>query len=116
MCPWPFVDRGNVPRISLESESIAELDARFHAHQTYGESAVYYLHRIPDDGEGFSVALATWQHFLGLCDAAVAAGDLELVSYEDIEQELAGLGLDDDDVALEAALRRGITGAISASD
>lgn len=80
---WPFTNRWNVPRLSLHGRSAATVDGWFDQLQQTHSLLVVYTHGI-DAAGGNNTTPAEWAYFLGKVDAAIAAGWLEGVTFEDL--------------------------------
>lgn len=80
---WPFINRWNVPRWALHGRSAATVDAMFAGLARTHGLLVCYTHGVHADG-GFDTTPAEWAYFVSKLTAAVAAGWLEGVTFEDL--------------------------------
>ncbi len=103
----PWRDRGSVRRKILHGQSTATMDTWFTELQTNRETMVIYTHKIVATGtdNGVDVDLDEWEYFLGKLDTAVAAGWLQVDTYETITAELDAIGAVDTDAYFLKALK-----------
>lgn len=80
---WPPRDRYNIPRITLHGQSPSAIDSIFDELQKTRAVFPCYTHTI-DAGGGANITPTEWSYFLGKVDAAMAAGWLEAVTFEQL--------------------------------
>lgn len=83
---WPPPDRWNIPRVALHGLTSAQVDGYFAQLETTHQLMVVYTHGIHADGltGGADSTPAQWAYFVAKVSAAVAAGWLEGVTFEDL--------------------------------
>ena len=86
---WPFPDRWNVPRWSIHGRTTAAVDAMFTSLEASHGLLVAYTHGVHPDG-GNDATPEEWTYFLDKATAAVAAGWLEFVTFEDLYARSGG--------------------------
>ncbi len=78
---WPPRDRWNIPRWSAHGRTTGDIDARFDLLQKTNSLLVAYTHGI-DEGGGTNITPALFDYFMGKVEAALAAGWLQPVTFE----------------------------------
>lgn len=103
---FPLIDRSNISRTSLHGKTTTDIDVIFNSLKELGGFLTLYTHAIKPDGDTtlYDATVSEWNYFMSKIDTAQSEGWIELVSYEDLEQKLAKVGIDDTDDAIYNAL------------
>ncbi|MEA3451522.1 MAG: hypothetical protein U9Q83_06415, partial [Bacteroidota bacterium] len=103
---FPFTNRWDINRCAIHNLSKKDIDKKFNILKERRCLIVTYTHKIVSDNSAsiVDIKVSLWQYFLSKINTAVSEGWLELVSYDELENELRQYNIDDNDISISKAL------------